>query len=450
MFDRRLSNFHFLIAAFQILVWSSHANPSQSNSDEIFRGKSGRQKFSTHVPRDSAKGHLSHGRIMRRDRVDSTQLHDLIFVIQQRNIDTLTEILHDISDPMSSNYGKYMTRAEIAELTSNPDARDHVLSYVVAAGGKIVSETLYGDYITASAPVSVWEKMLDTEFFTYSVLPMDSKRKNYDYERDESIRNYIRAEKYSVPMVLDAHVQSISNTIQLPPIMTQKQRPTTVHDAQTFYGHSDRISTKSMMPPTGYIFPAYLNSVYNIDSNVGHPLATQALFGGYDQSFSPEDVAAFQAHNFLPYQPVSQSLGNHSQSSAWCLNNLQYCSEGNLDIQYIMAVSQSPTIYYYTDLGLTSTWLIEVASLVNPPLVISISYGIEEYYLDSNEMDAFNIEAMKLSAMGVTIISSSGDDGANSWTARESVAGCEYRPIFPCTSPYVLSVGGTQVSNLSD
>ena len=450
MSNRGWSNISFAIAALQIFIWFSHAYSSQSSTDEFHREKNDRQEFSTHVPREPAKRHLSHERIIRRDRVDPTQLHDVIFVIQQKNIETLTGVLHDISDPGSPNYGKYMTRADIAELTGNPDARDEVLSYVMAAGAKIVSETLYGDYITASAPVSVWEKMLDTEFFTYSVLPIERDRKNYDIERDESIRNYIRAERYSVPMVLDAHVQSISNTIQLPPMMTWRLRPTAVHSAQTSYRQSNRISTENIIPPTGYIFPAYLNSVYNIDSNVGHPLATQALFGGYDQYFSPEDVAAFQAHHSLPNQPVSQSLGNHSQSSVWCLNNLLYCSEGNLDIQYITAISQSPTIYYYTDLGLTSTWLVEVANLVSPPLVMSISYGIEEYYLDSNEMDAFNIQAIKLSAMGVTIVSSSGDDGANSWNARESAASCEYRPIFPCTSPYVLSVGGTQVGRLDD
>jgi hypothetical protein len=63
--------------------------------------------------------------------------------------------------------------------------------------------------------------------------------------------------------------------------------------------------------------------------------------------------------------------------------------------------------------------------------------------------DAFNNVALTLSAMGVTIVVSAGDDGAASYEARNNPSGCAYRPIFPATSNYVLAVGGTQVSCIS-
>ena len=387
----------------------------------------------SHIFRENARGLASSDIFQRKNRVNPTQIHDVIFAIQQKNIDTLTEILHDISDPMSSNYGKYMTRAEIAELTSNPDARDHVLSYVVAAGGKIVSETLYGDYITASAPVSVWEKMLDTEFFAYSVKASSG---------DEN--KYIRAERYSLPSFLHPHVESVFNTIQMP------------SDRALSSGNPSRIlplfndpANPQIQPPsvpsTRLINPRLLIKEYNIDSTVGHPLATQAILGLPTQFLSPRDLHLFQDLNSLPRQNLSASYGGHIATKLECSINRDVCGLSNMNIQLMMSISRSPTIYYRTDLGLSS-WLQEVSSSENPPLIISISYGFEEAYVTVSEFEAFNTEAIKLSLMGTTLLAAAGDDGANSWRVRGNKIFCGYSPLFPASSPYVLSVGATQVT----
>jgi subtilase family serine protease len=46
---------------------------------------------------------------------------------------------------------------------------------------------------------------------------------------------------------------------------------------------------------------------------------------------------------------------------------------------------------------------------------------------------------------GVTILASSGDDGAVSTSAAGNPLACGYNPSFPATSPYVTAVGGTMV-----
>jgi hypothetical protein len=48
---------------------------------------------------------------------------------------------------------------------------------------------------------------------------------------------------------------------------------------------------------------------------------------------------------------------------------------------------------------------------------------------------------MKLGVMGVTIMASSGDDGAVSSQAADDPLNCLYSPSFPATSPYVTAVG---------
>ena len=428
------------IAATQLSTLSAyHVSPDKLTNDKDGLPPTVKDTVNLHIFREHATGFFSDNLFHRKLRVDPTQLHDVIFVIQQNNIEKLTEILDDISDPTSTNYGKHMTGAEIADLTGNPVARDEVVSYLLSAGASIVSETLYGEYITASAPVSVWEEVLDTEFFAYS-LP----------SRSDEERNYIRAEKYSVPIFLHPHVESVFNTIQMPSTQALSPEEFPPTPSKKFHPQLqiDPTSSSVIKIPssiiTRFMKPWMLNEEYNIDSNLGHPLATQAVLGLSQQYFCPQDLNAFQTAFNLPMQPLQSSIGGHIATTKNCSSNQSICGLSNMNIQYMIAMSRSPTTYYHTDLGL-SAWLLEVSSTSNPPRVISISYLLDESDITVSEFEAFNTQAIKLGLMGVTLLAAAGDDGANSWRVRTDKTKCGYSPQFPASSPYVVSVGATQV-----
>jgi tripeptidyl-peptidase I len=180
-------------------------------------------------------------------------------------------------------------------------------------------------------------------------------------------------------------------------------------------------------------------------TSVGTASSTQGVYASLSQYYSPSDLSRFQSAAELNQQSVSSVIGDHESDSA-CILKPAACSEANLDVQYIMAASPvSPTTYWYTDVLLYSEWLMLVANTAKPSLVYSISYGIEEIYVTLSERDAFNTQAIKLSAMGVTIVAASGDDGALSLKVRTGGM-CKYGPIFPASSPYVTAVGATMVS----
>ena len=46
--------------------------------------------------------------IKKGDRMQPDYVHEVIFVIRQKNMDKLTLMLHDISDPLSANYGYHL------------------------------------------------------------------------------------------------------------------------------------------------------------------------------------------------------------------------------------------------------------------------------------------------------------------------------------------------------
>ena len=394
----------------------------------------------SHTVRELAVGLSRHRDITRLDRAPSTQTHDVIFAVRRKNVDKLEEILLDISDPTSVNYGNHMTAREIADLTGCSDSRDAVIAHLEKTGARIVDQSLEGAFITARAPVSLWEDLFDAEFHTYSVLTTQVSEEGVSSDGRRILKNYVRAEQYSLPIDLDAHVDSVFNTIQMPPLVLTTTTTPMKRKLNAHVGLSFIDSSVSMIP-------SKLKEAYNVDSTLGHPLATQAVFETMSQYFSPEDLKDFQLTFAVPEMSVNTSFGNHSMSSAECQveTNVTSCHQGNVDLQYLLAMSQGRTTYYSSE----ESWIGFLMDLVqhpNPPLVVSISYGSDEIDISSGEADNFNFLAMALAARGLTLVVASGDDGAVSAGARSDAAQCSYSPRFPTTNPYVLSVGASMVS----
>ena len=371
----------------------------------------------THVFKERNAYLSAMGDTKKQNRARHDHIHEVVFVIQQKNMDELTSILHDISDPYSPNYGRHWTREEVVDFTSNPDGRDAVVSYLHSNGASFVSETLAGEYITARAPIEVWEKILNTEFFLFTLT-----------HHDKSIQNVIRAERYWIPRDLDIYVASVLNTIEIHHQILKS--PSKVSLASKI----GKFSSTAF----GYVTPTKLRDYYNMSTAMGSINSTQAVFATIGQGYSPKLLAAFQQEQGSFVMPVARDYGNHANDTL-CIRT-DKCHEGMLDVQYIMTMSpKSPTTFWYTD-SWFATWLVEVGNSVDPPKVLSFSYITTEIGLTASQHDTFDVAAIKLGTMGVTIVAGSGDDGAG------YVGQCGFKPAYPAASPYVLTVGGTMVS----
>ena len=119
-------------------------NPSLEDNTQTHNGiyihTYSRKEVSTYLPTSILK---------------SGVVSDMIFAVQQKNIHELTNILYDISDPDSPNYGQHWSKDEVPEFTSNPEGLDVDVSYLNSNGASVVSETRTSEYITARAPIKV-------------------------------------------------------------------------------------------------------------------------------------------------------------------------------------------------------------------------------------------------------------------------------------------------------
>lgn len=350
---------------------------------------------------------------------DGSQLHTVMFAIKQNNLDVLEKIFWEVSDPKHPKWGKHLTRQQVADITAHQNSTAIVSQYLNQQQVEM-KVSPYGEFITAKAPIGVWERLFATTF--------------YEFKHVEGIEKPVaRSLHYSLDSEIAAHVSTVFNTID-PPVL---------------YNHKPQMklltSNKTASIYDGTIVPATLNAYYGVTSNAGNKLGSQSVFETIGQYYSPSDLTQFQNAYGLPVEPVAVDIGGYESDSA-CVSNANNCVEANLDVQYMMAMSQTtPTTYYYD--AATNSFVDFVQSLsamADPPKINSISYGSTESSLPSATCNTFNTEAMKLGAQGVSIFVSSGDDGVAGSGARTNPKNCGYSPSFPATSQYVTAVGATQ------
>merc|ERR1712070_882605 len=88
-------------------------------------------------------------------------------------------------------------------------------------------------------------------------------------------------------------------------------------------------------------------------------------------------------------------------------------------------------------------WAGDVAGESTHPNVVSLSYGSQKIdFCDSATRTRLSEDVQKLSAMGVTVVIASGDDGSGGISRQGSNNG-KLSPSFPASIPSALAVGST-------
>jgi len=409
----------------------------------------------SHIPRDT---------FVQQGKSSPDTVHELVFAIQKQNMDQLEQLVVERSTPGNVLYQQWITFDDVTALTSNPEAANAVTDWLGREEGVTISWTsIRRDYIKASAKISVWEKLLQADFYEFE----DISRQHI-FKRSERVMH--RCKTYYLPSVVKDHLSAVFNTVQTPPEYKPKyhRRDAVLSKTKNLRGafRTDFVTklidngadihenTNKETQANGKVTVSFLNSLYEI-TGVGSGAYAQSVFETAEESFSPDDLTQFQSDYGLLQQTCEAPYGYDTTN---CVTN--DCDEGNLDVQYIMGVAQqTSTIYWYVGGNDPFTdWITDVANDPNPPLVNSMSWGSIEQGNSASSMTSFYNEAVSLAAVGVTVTVSSGDNGVasaakycnvqsgssiSSWTGSSTWTGEGYFPSFPATCPYVTAVGAT-------
>lgn len=312
------------------------------------------------------------------ERAAPDHVHEVVFAIKKKNMNVIKETALERATPGSPNYQKWLSYDEVTEIVQNEEGYQAVMDWLKQFSDISISHiTRRKDYIRASAQVSTWEEALNTTFYKYE----DETYKN----AGKSQKFYYRCEEYSVPENLDSHLKAVFNTAQAPPAYRKKYHRLQGNEEMPFKtsihlrrratdGKNQRFSLQS----SGRVTVAFLDSYYRISSNLANPILNQSVFETNDEYMSSNDLTQFQETYELTVQAAEDKNGHIAES---CTSDMD-CTEGNLDIQYIMGVAQQAgSIYWWVSSDDTDpfvAWITEVANDPYPPSSNSISWGATE------------------------------------------------------------------------
>jgi subtilase family serine protease len=191
--------------------------------------------------------------------------------------------------------------------------------------------------------------------------------------------------------------------------------------------------------PGGGYTAANLRTAYGIPAFGKYQSNTVvALFeqGG----FSLTDVAKYADANNLPLPKLTPVSVDKSPTT---VSNADVEGEAVLDIDMIMGInpSVSEILVYEDSIDIFPTALVDALTQIaddKKVSVVSISYGDDEYNQGSAAMEAENNALGQLTGEGITILASSGDDGAYGRGPNGP-----YNVEDPSSQPFVTGVGGT-------
>jgi subtilase family serine protease len=353
-------------------------------------------------------------------RADSAQSHTFKIALKQRNLNVLDDIFWKISDPHSPSYGQFLTSEQILDIVA-PDSSvvNAVVDWLVSGGVERSNILNHRDALSVKAPAEVVEVLFQTKL--------------YNFVHQESGRLLARnLGPYSVPSRLIPSVVMITGISDFPPLRNKVLRKNAATDAN--------------------VIPLTLQKVYNIPTTLQITTTSSQGVAEFqnDASYNKDDLAAFYKEMGIATQPAPHIVGTYSGDYPDI--------EATLDYQYITALGQNASNWYWTEENWMYDFAVHLFGVDPAPMVLSISWGWSEADQCSIDQDCSNMginsqqyvdrvntEFQKIGARGITLLVSSGDSGCHGRTD----GGCAlsvFKPDFPGCSPYVTSVGATQLS----
>lgn len=380
----------------------------------IFREKAHQRGFAT-----PPKGKLA----------SQNEIHTVTFIVDRRNLNLLEENLLKVSTPGSPQYGQYLSKEEVGRLIQNPVATNAVVNFLKKKGANINSISEHADWITASAPLRLWAEIFHTHF--------------YEYHHDEWHGKIFRAKEYHLPFELHEHVSTVLDVTHFP----VKPHSTTPFVKTTDI--SGTSATERYRGIHGYVYPRFAKDYYGLYNQTAAPSTTIMIFQAGGQLFDPEDLHDFQTEFRLVHRPLKEAIGGGITPDSCA--DLRDCIGVTTNIETTSALGEDSAVILSRWVNSDYlTFLKNVTHMTNRPDVISFSgYVSYESSFAPTYLDEFNILAMELGLQGTTLIAPSGNDGVAGGNSKDDSANCGYFPQFPASSPFVTTVGATEVRNFS-
>jgi len=305
----------------------------------------------------------------KQDRIPQDIVLPVRIGLTQSNLDRAYDILADISDADSPNYGNHWTDKQIADFFApSTETIRNVRTWLSSSGisPKRIIHSPGRGWLHFDATVAEMERLLKTTYWQYE---------------HESGKSHLSCHEYSVPEIISKHIDFITPTIHFDSpvsINTSKKNVKRAEPGDTDGMSAGPVIGKTVPPPpkhTGstnsnvtnsnvatkqcgpYVTPACLRALYNIPKGTKN-LSSMGIVEYYPQAYLQTDLNMFQASGWVDTNmPIGTKplVQNVNGGSILPLNQLtgQYLAEGDLDLQYAMDLvwPQQVTLFQVGDNG---------------------------------------------------------------------------------------------------
>ncbi|KAI0880916.1 subtilisin-like protein [Annulohypoxylon maeteangense] len=438
----------------------------------------------------------------KRDRAPSDDVFEMRIGLKQQNLHRGYDLLMDVSNPKSPNYGKYWTPDEIVHMFAPAgEAVKEAKNWLNSSGigGERVALAASKGWLVFNATVGEAEKLLQTEY--------------WHYEGDEG-QIAVGCDEYHVPAQLSEHVDFVypgvakAESRKSNSLARRRKRETRQHKTI----RPGKLIGRQESNCSAVATPECIAKLYKIPpADKAHPNNSMGIF--QKQSWYQERDLDLFFKTYAPNIPQGTRPQNLSIDLAvWHYNendtHVSYPDEADLDLDvaYPIIYPQKATIYQVDDeyynlhsanayFGLFNTFLDAIdgsycnysaygetgdnavydpaypdnhttiapgrpvpfdpgnykgermCGVYKPTNVISMSYSrVESTYSVPYQMRQCN-EWMKLGLQGVTVVGSSGDSGqlANNQCHHSSFS--TFYASHPGNCPYITSIGGVMLQS---
>jgi len=366
----------------------------------------------------------------RGERAESLQRVTFVVALKQRNRDQLDSLFWAISTPGSPQYRQFMSQHDILGVVApKPEHVQTVLGWLASNGVLSRDVKNLGDAIEVTTSVSIVETLMHTTL--------------HEWTHVDTGKTIVRIfGSWGIDAEVLNAIEFVEGLLIFPvPHYTLKKPKTSAAQVT--------------------ICPQSITTIYKVPAGTVSSGNTSICPAEWeDQYFNPDHLKNF-AKNFE--QKIAPLAANHIIGKN---DPKKGGGESTLDIEYAAAIGAGATAWFWLEGN--GAWLYTYATHVfnttPAPLIFSISYGwaeddqcaagigkkeCEKLGVNSAQYVArVNTEFAKIGLRGISLFVASGDSGANGRSDPDCKSKI-LKPDFPAASPYVTSVGATEITTSS-
>jgi len=397
----------------------------------------------SHAAEHLRRGWRVHGALTSAEEMSYAHKFTVYLTHDASALRDLTRVHTAVSDPTHADYGKHLSKEQLDKLLRNDARHERVMAWLRAAGvERVVS---HGDALQCDASPQAIRRAFNgaqLSWISHVASSQDSTSARVARVLGDVAVPAALADDVEFVAGLTEQFGGDAHRFKVLEASRQKRKADRASSAADAAAQPQPQRKCGKCEP---MVPQTLRKYYNVSSS----LAASGLYdnkqavSAFEETFSAKGLAIFGKQIAKSQYPFKVSATPGAK-----LDPTNDATEGSLDVQYIMAMGQNvPTWFWAVQYSYwILEWTLDVLGQQSPPLVHSLSYGTSiEHQCDiasswcgvlGYNSTAYavrtGVELQKLGARGVTVLVSSGDNGA---PGRANNGHCplqEYCPLGGC------------------